>query len=106
MDEFNTIQESRVFDKEIFNALQDFCDDREGNGKDAFLAISPATLKVNVDNHFFIPLDWRTHEIEPLLRGIEPFVYVINTGNETPVFLTTESFEDIKIKLFQFYNAA
>ena len=36
----------------------------------------------------------------------ESFVYVINTGLETTVFLTTESFEDIKTKLIQFYNAA
>lgn len=36
----------------------------------------------------------------------ESFVYVINTGLETAVFLTTESFEDIKTKLIQFYNAA
>lgn len=36
----------------------------------------------------------------------ESFVYVINTGLETAVFHTNESFEDIKTKLIQFYNAA
>lgn len=36
----------------------------------------------------------------------ESFVFVINTGLETSEFLTTESLEDIKTKLIQFYNAA
>lgn len=72
MDEFNTIQDLRAFDNEIFNALQDYCDDREGYGEDAILAINPATLEVKVDNRYFIPIDWETYEIEPLLRGNEP----------------------------------
>ena len=72
MDEFNTIQDLRAFDDKIFNALQDYCDDRKGYDEDAILAINPATLEVKVDNRYFIPLDWETYEIEPMLRGNEP----------------------------------
>lgn len=72
MDKFNTIQDLRAFDNEIFNALQDYCDDCDGYDEDAILAINPLTLEVKVDNRYFIPSNWETYEIEPLLRDSEP----------------------------------
>ena len=77
-DEFSSIQDLRAFENKIYDALYDYCEDREGYGEDAILAINPMTLEVKVDNRYFLSVSFETYEIEPLLLGSEPDVDAIN----------------------------
>lgn len=87
MDEFNTIQDLRAFDDKIFNALQDYCDDREGYDEDAILAINPATLEVKVDNRSMFPKNFDMYEVDTLLNGNEPDYDAIHDLTTNSIFV-------------------
>ena len=77
-DEFSSIQGLRAFESKIYDALYEYCEDREGYDDDAILAIDHMTLEVKVDNCSFMPVSFETYEIERLLFGGEPDVDAIN----------------------------
>lgn len=54
-DEFSTIKGLRAFEKKLYDALYDFCEDRKVNDVDVILGIYPVTLDVKVYNRYFVP---------------------------------------------------
>ncbi|MBQ7690963.1 MAG: hypothetical protein IJT30_07235 [Muribaculaceae bacterium] len=71
-DEFSTIHDLRAFENKIYNALYDYCNDRDGFDEDVILAINPVTLEVKVDNRYLLPLDYEMYEIDTLITRNEP----------------------------------
>ena len=71
-EEFSTIHDLRAFENKIYNALYDYCNDRESFDEDAILSINPVSLEVKVDNRYFVPLDYETYELENLITCNEP----------------------------------
>ena len=71
-DGFSTIQDLGAYENEIFNALQEYCDDREDYDKDVILAINPTTLSVKVDTRNMFPKNFDMYEVDTLLLGNEP----------------------------------
>lgn len=66
MDQFNTTQDFRAFEKEFFNVQKDYCNDRESYPTDTVLAIQPKTFEITIDCQ-----DQAVgYEIEPQLCGV------------------------------------
>ncbi len=55
-DEFSAIKDLRAFEKKLYDALYDFCEDHEVNAEDVILGINLVTLDAKVDNRYFVPL--------------------------------------------------
>ena len=70
-DEFSSIQDLRAFDDKIYEALQEYCDNRDAYPVDAVLAIHPQTLEILIDSPNLLK-GYEIYAIKPLLRGDEP----------------------------------
>ena len=70
-NEFSSIQDLMSFDNEIFDALQEYCDNREAYPDDVVLAIHPDTLEITIDSPEKVN-GFETYPIKNLLRGEEP----------------------------------
>ena len=77
-DEFSTIQDLRAFANKIYDALYDYCDDKDAYDEDVILGISPITLEVKLDNRYLLPRDFEMYEVDTLISRGEPDFFAIN----------------------------
>ena len=63
-DKFSTIKDLRAFGKMLYDALYDFCEDRETYDEDVILGINTVTLDVKARNPYFVQLGYETYELE------------------------------------------